>query len=73
MGRLYVLSWVVGGEWWPVSGVLVRRASLAVGEWTHVVVTRSGSTVTWYLNGVQDSQFTASVTPVGVVVAVDDW
>ena len=45
-----------GYEWFRTSG------SLSAGVWSHVVVTRSGSTVTWYVNGVLDSEITATVS-----------
>ena len=42
-----------------VSG---RSGSLVLGEWNHVVVTRQGSTVRWYLNGVLDRTLSSSVS-----------
>ena len=60
MGGCTFYQGLVGGMAGPYQG-FPTSSSLTVGEWTHVVVTRSGSTVTWYLNGVQDSQFTSSV------------
>jgi len=36
---------------------------LPVGVWSHVVVTRSGSTVSWYVNGALDTHKTFRRTP----------
>ena len=46
-----------GYQWFMTS------SPLPLDTWTHVVLTRSGSTITWYLNGVQDSQKTSTVSP----------
>ena len=39
-------------------GSLQTSVSLPTGMWSHVVVTRSGSVVKWYVNGVLDTQKT---------------
>lgn len=41
----------------PTSG------SLTQGEWNHVVVTREGNTVRWYINGELDSVHTSTTPP----------
>jgi len=47
-------------------------ALLPLGEWSHVVVTRAGSTITWYLNGVvanrRQAVEEASKSPLGLVI-----
>ena len=55
----------------PIKTTQLRRSlprpqqqlALPLGQWSHVVVTRAGSTISWYVNGVLDSSFTASVAP----------
>jgi hypothetical protein len=53
-------SGVNGGpyEWFRTE------SSLPLGVWSHVVVTRQGNTVRWFINGVLDSEFTSLLSPV---------
>ena len=41
----------------------LRSSPLQLGVWSHVVITRSGTTLTWYVNGVADTTKTATKIP----------
>ena len=64
-GHLYFVHGESGVNGAPYQSFRTSRP-LVVGEWTHVVATRdvAAGVVTWYLDGVEDSRFTSSVSPV---------
>ena len=66
-GQLVFLHGTSGVNGGPYEAFFTKSA-LPLGEWTHVVVTRSGSQVSWYLNGVLDYQRSGSLTPVESVL-----
>ena len=62
-GKLYFLHGTSGVNGSPYQS-FGTSGTLPLGEWTHVVVTRSGDTLTWYLNGMKDVERTQPMTPV---------
>jgi hypothetical protein len=46
---------------WGISGYVVSTLAITTGAWNHVALVRSGSTMRFYINGVQDSN-TGSVS-----------
>src|SRR5690606_37638912 len=61
-GRLTFYQGESGSDANPAEAFLTNQA-LTLDEWTHVVVTRKGSTVRWYVNGELDSTHVATLTP----------
>ena len=57
------------GNWVVYSNGASRITSAAgvVGQWTYIAVTRSGSTVTLYINGVSQGTWTSSATFSGTI------
>ena len=58
-----------GGSWVVYSGNATRITGSAgvVGQWTYIAVTRTGSTVTLYINGVSQGTWTSSATFSGTI------
>jgi hypothetical protein len=58
-----------GGSWIVYSGGATRITGSAgvVGQWTYIAVTRTGSTVTLYINGVSQGTWTSSATFSGTI------
>jgi hypothetical protein len=58
-----------GGSWIVYSGGATRitGSTAVVGQWTYIAVTRTGSTVTLYINGVSQGTWTSSATFSGTI------
>jgi len=61
--------YISGGNWIVYSGNASRITGSAavVGQWTYIAVTRTGTTVTLYINGVSQGTWTSSATFSGTV------
>ena len=61
--------YISGGNWIVYSGNASRITGSAavVGQWTYIAVTRSGTTVTMYINGVSQGTWTSSATFSGTI------
>ena len=61
--------YISGGNWIVYSGNASRITGSAavVGQWTYIAITRSGSTVTMYINGVSQGTWTSSTTFSGTI------
>ena len=60
---LFFLSSSTGNSF-DIANLVTVAASLSVGTWANIAVTRSGSTYSTYLNGTRISTFTNGSTPV---------
>ena len=49
------MSFGDGGGGWPYSRIPKSQATVPLNRWSHVAVVRDGTTMTFYLNGKQDS------------------
>jgi hypothetical protein len=57
------VNWVLFAS----NGVRVTGSAAVIGQWTYIAVTRSGTTVTLYINGVSQGTWTSSQTFSGTI------
>ena len=58
-----------GGNWvmWSNGAQRIAGSAGVVGQWTYIALTRTGTTVTMYINGVSQGTWTSSATFSGTV------
>jgi hypothetical protein len=56
------------------SSIVLSTGTIIINQWTHVAVTSSGATITFYINGVSSGSGALAVTPPNNVAIIgDDW
>jgi hypothetical protein len=56
--------YISGGNWvmWSNAAQRIAGAAAVLGRWTYIALTRTGTTVTMYINGVSQGTWTSSAT-----------
>jgi len=61
--------YISGGNWvmWSNAAQRIAGSAAVVGQWTYISISRTGSTVTMYINGASQGTWTSSATFSGTI------